>query len=88
VVLSAFVIYACSSREDFQIRSESTTIAQFEEGDDWSLPSWVAKKEGTGLPFAAESPASVTPRISLLRGVQATMPARHNVGKARVANES
>ncbi len=49
VVLSAFVIYACSSREDFQIRSESTTIAQLEEGDDWSLPSWVVKKEGTGL---------------------------------------
>ncbi len=42
----------------------------------------------TEISFTAESPASVTPRISLLRGVQATMPARHNAGKARVANES
>jgi len=33
-------------------------------------------------------PLAGFPLLSLLRGVQATIPARHNAGKARVANES
>lgn len=59
LLVYAVLCQACLKRDDVQMRPETATISQLKTGDDWSLPSWVTKKEGTGLydyPSAVQQP--------------------------------